>query len=376
MRHHAPDSAHLQEQDVEYVNKKRARRGRTPSSRSTCRRTSTADDGALRARAYDDAQGNRPGRHPHLPRRGPHPGLRHRQPGRARERRRAAAPLHRRPGPPPHAHPARPRSCVHDVDVLITESTYGNRLHPPREDVKAELAAPGQRDRPRTPAGSSSPPSASAARSRSSTSSTNSTTEGGSPTCPSTWTARSRRRPRRSTSGTPSATTADTLSCCARCEDAFAFPRPDLRDGRRGVEGAQPHAGPMIIISASGMCEGGRILHHLKHSIGDERNIILFVGYQAENTLGRRIVEARSPMQDLRRGVPAARRVEHPRPQRPRRPQRAARTISPPWGRRCERAFVVHGEPEAGEQLAADLRSMGAETWWCPEEGKTYKSYE
>lgn len=47
--------------------------------------------------------------------------------------------------------------------------------------------------------------------------------------------------------------------------------------------------GPMIIISADGMCEAGRVLHHLANNIGDERNTILIVGYMAENTLGRRI---------------------------------------------------------------------------------------
>jgi len=49
--------------------------------------------------------------------------------------------------------------------------------------------------------------------------------------------------------------------------------------------------GPAMIISSSGMCEGGRILHHLAHTIGDARNTILIVGYMAENTLGRKIVE-------------------------------------------------------------------------------------
>jgi metallo-beta-lactamase family protein len=51
--------------------------------------------------------------------------------------------------------------------------------------------------------------------------------------------------------------------------------------------------GPMVIISASGMCEAGRILHHLKNNIEDPRNTVLIVSFQAEHTLGRRIAEKR-----------------------------------------------------------------------------------
>jgi metallo-beta-lactamase family protein len=53
------------------------------------------------------------------------------------------------------------------------------------------------------------------------------------------------------------------------------------------------HKGPAIIVSASGMCEGGRIRHHLKNEISKTNSTILFVGYQAEYTLGRKILERR-----------------------------------------------------------------------------------
>jgi len=49
--------------------------------------------------------------------------------------------------------------------------------------------------------------------------------------------------------------------------------------------------GPMVIMAGSGMCEAGRIRHHLKNEIEDERNSIVAVGYMAEQTLGRRIIE-------------------------------------------------------------------------------------
>ena len=49
--------------------------------------------------------------------------------------------------------------------------------------------------------------------------------------------------------------------------------------------------GPVVVISASGMCEAGRILHHLRNNIENPRNTVLITGFQAENTLGRKLVE-------------------------------------------------------------------------------------
>lgn len=57
--------------------------------------------------------------------------------------------------------------------------------------------------------------------------------------------------------------------------------------------------GFFMVIAASGMCEAGRILHHLANSVGDPKNTILIVGYQAENTLGKRIVDRQSPLRIL-----------------------------------------------------------------------------
>src|SRR3989442_10129725 len=56
---------------------------------------------------------------------------------------------------------------------------------------------------------------------------------------------------------------------------------------------------PCVIIAASGMCEAGRILHHLANNIGDRRNMILIVGYQAEHTLGKRLVDQETEVRIL-----------------------------------------------------------------------------
>lgn len=83
----------------------------------------------------------------------------------------------------------------------------------------------------------------------------------------------------------------ETRDIILQADDPFGFSMLTyIRDVEKS-KALNEMPGPMIIISASGMCEAGRILHHLKNNIEDPKNLILIVGFQAQNTLGRRIVE-------------------------------------------------------------------------------------
>src|SRR5207302_11133100 len=126
---------------------------------------------------------------------------------------------------------------------------------------------------------------------------------------------------------------------------------------------------PCIIIAASGMCEAGRILHHLKHNVENPRNTILIVGYQAEHTLGRRLVERRPEVRIL--GRPYALRAEvvvlnglsshadH---------GDLLRSLGPLAGT-AKKVRLVHGEPERAAALAEGLRGVGFGDVALPERG-------
>ena len=134
---------------------------------------------------------------------------------------------------------------------------------------------------------------------------------------------------------------------------------------------AMGRCGPMIVIAASGMVESGRILHHLLHGASDARNTILIVGFQAEHTLGRRIVEKQPRIKVYGEEVELRARVEvlngysaHADRSGLLRWHGAVRRSSPRLGH----TWLVHGETAAQDALAASITASGAKVS-CPSPG-------
>jgi len=154
-----------------------------------------------------------------------------------------------------------------------------------------------------------------------------------------------------------------------KVNELFQF---DLLHYTRDVEESKALSrahGPMVIIAASGMMENGRILHHLAQGASDPRNTILVVGFQAEHTLGRRVVERQPVLQIFGEDVALHARVEvidgysaH-----------ADRTEMMTWlGRVKEKSprlgpiWLVHGEAPVQDEFKATLIARGYSVE-CPE---------
>lgn len=180
---------------------------------------------------------------------------------------------------------------LRDIDILIMESTYGNRLHTPAEEVEEELAKVVRRC----------------------------CDDGGKIIIPAFAVGRTQlivymlhklfdqnRIPEIPIYvDSPLAVNATNVfrahpECFDRetyrvflkdGDDPFGFERLKYVSSVDESKELNEKTGPMVIISASGMAEGGRILHHLKNNIENPNNLVLFVGYAAEHTLARRIMD-------------------------------------------------------------------------------------
>ncbi|HEY4689346.1 MAG TPA: MBL fold metallo-hydrolase [Anaerolineae bacterium] len=153
-------------------------------------------------------------------------------------------------------------------------------------------------------------------------------------------------------------------------KDPFGFARLTyIRDAEKSKELNERHE-PAMIVAASGMCEAGRVQHHLKHHVGDPRNTVLFVGYQAENTLGRKLLDGEKVVRifgdeyDVRaetiklEGYSA--HADH----------NGLVGYTRSMAKQPEHTFIVHAELEAAQALRQGLMAIGLENVQIPDRGE------
>ena len=130
--------------------------------------------------------------------------------------------------------------------------------------------------------------------------------------------------------------------------------------------------GPMLIISASGMCEGGRVLHHLRNGLDGENNTILLVGYQAQGTLGRKLQDGLKKVKifGLEHEVWARVETMHTFSSHADKNDLIAfiKAVNPARG-----TFLVHGDSEARAALSAALAAEGVKNVKCPAMGEEFE---
>ena len=115
---------------------------------------------------------------------------------------------------------------------------------------------------------------------------------------------------------------------------------------------------PKIIISASGMCEAGRIRHHLKHNLWDSRNSIVFVGYQAEGTLGRMLVEGAKEVKLFGETVVVGAQIHNLEGFSGHADQKGLLDWLGGFVEKPKQVFLVHGELDSKEDFAHLISSQ------------------
>jgi len=168
------------------------------------------------------------------------------------------------------------------------------------------------------------------------------------------------------------------------CYDAkareFANHMGDLLDGpgihfvreREDSKRLMRRKAPCIVISASGMCESGRILHHLRHGIIHPNNTVLIVGFQAEHTLGRRIVERQQTVRIFDEPIPLRCEVVVLNGFSSHADARELKKHTDPLIGRCKQTFLVHGEMDQATALANTMRGDGHARVDIPASGDSF----
>ena len=130
---------------------------------------------------------------------------------------------------------------------------------------------------------------------------------------------------------------------------------------------------PSIIISASGMCEVGRIKHHLKHNLWNPNSTILFVGYQAPGTLGAKIVAGEKKVKIFGEEIAVNARIEYIEGYSGHADQEGLLNFVYSFITKPKHIFLVHGEPEGQKILKQKLMETTEIPVTIPDYGEDYK---
>lgn len=263
---------------------------------------------------------------------------------------------------------------VEGADILITECLYGGRVHPPAGDIKTQLKEIicDTMDN----GGRTIIPAFSLGRTQQIVYFLNELFNSGD-LCPlpvfvdSPLATRVTKVFRRY----DETLDADVQRSLLTDKDVFSFGGLTYVGKQKESAALNERDDPMVIISASGMCENGRVVHHLKHAVSDERNTVILMGYQAPHTLGRRIQERQEFVRIFGREQPLKCRVE----QLSGLSAHADATDFKWWFEKSTekgsfgQAFLVHGEPEHAAALMPLLRDYVDEEIHIPQWGESYE---
>jgi metallo-beta-lactamase family protein len=271
---------------------------------------------------------------------------------------RPGLPILRDPGPVPHG------------DLLISESTYGGHTHEPVEETAERLGQIVRQTAAR--GGKLLIPAFSVGRTQTVVYFLHQLMRAGQlPDVPIYIDSPMAVRATEVFRAHPECFNESTLRLLQEHPDLFGEERISYVDKVHDSIALNDLVGAAVIISASGMCEAGRILHHLKHHIEDPRSTILIVGYQAEHTLGRRLVERRPEVRILGRTFALKAEVVVLNGLSSHADHGGLLKSLGPLVATAKQVRLVHGEPQRAEALTEGLRAIGFTDVAIPERGES-----
>ncbi len=151
--------------------------------------------------------------------------------------------------------------------------------------------------------------------------------------------------------------------------DAFGFSMLTYVRETQASKDLNDSKEPAVIIAASGMCEAGRVLHHLRHHLEDPRATILFVGYQAENTLGRKILDGMEHVRIFGEEHTVRAQIKRLDGYSGHGDHDDLVGFARDMARHPKRTFIVHAEMDSAQALKQGLQGVGLQNVSIPDRG-------